>query len=227
MIFEFRTVSSYLNISLIVETVCPSNFERFTDCYVRIVNPTRNSVSSFHPLIYRHYILSSYLSIYGLVDTNCGRTSWTAACSMKTERRSSLMRFSDPECYRANVTVTRTKSWKRIYRCSLQLFLKILNSVCYNFYNIFLLFFLCKKYACSLRSIQSLCFVYRWQSHNLVWQAIQRKGINTYRFRRQIKTMSIIPLLRTKIYFQRYVGATSDLYEKGFCSSYGMVKWRT
>jgi len=62
---------------------------------------------------------------------------------------------------------------------------------------------------------------------NLVRQAVYRKCINTYRFRRQIKTISIIPLLRAKIYFQRYVGAPSDLYEKGFCSSYGMVKWRT
>lgn len=89
----------------------------FTDAsyYVqhRKTHTPRNSVSSFHPLIYRRYVLSSYLSIYDFVDTNCGCTSWIASCSVKTERRSSLMRFPDPECYRAHVTVAKTETGKK------------------------------------------------------------------------------------------------------------------
>lgn len=70
----------------------------------------RNFVSSFHPLIYRYYVLSSCLPIYDSVDTNCGGTYCMAACSVKTERRSSLRRFPDPACYCANATVAKTKT---------------------------------------------------------------------------------------------------------------------
>lgn len=43
----------------------------------------------------------------------------------------------------------------------------------------------CAKVICLLKPTRPS--VYRWQLPNLVWQAVHRKWINAYRFRRQIK----------------------------------------